>query len=950
MWQRGQKLPIFLSLAAAGVLAGWWLFAVTVYFPPQPVIAVVLGAGAILLLTFGELSLTPRASVTDADQEARTGNLAAPPSGLMLAGTLFTISTIILPWPYRVIPLLLAVGSFVVWFWGHKARWLWAAGRACLVAGVLLSVQAAWLFVYFFQTMRWRDLPESWVRAVVVALRVVGIDAGRTGSAIALIGSDRSIVVPATWELVLDPATVLAWLGGLVVLGWRLLSHPEGPTAEGNQTADRTVSIGWSRFRTAALLWTTAAVVFVPFRVALLLGWHLHRMALTPAQIPLAAGDVFVSPTVAMIFALTLVIIGLAAVVWLPQWVRDTQVELSSSTEGTKGPQADKEGSSPEHLAVFASALEEPWRWQWHTQGGAVAAAILGAAACVIAVLWDPPGRPTAGRVVMVERHSTWEPSDRPYDMEHFGHDPSYSYTLVYHYCEQYFVMSRLGQEEEITRSRLKDCDVLIVKIPTERWQRSEIAAVVDFVREGGGLLLVGDHTNVFNSSTYLNDICRQFGFAYAADLLFWMPDAYRQPWRPGFAAHPAVTRVSPMYFAVGCSIDPGRAIGRAVIWSSGLWSLPCDFHTPNYHPVPQWRSDMRYGAFIQCWAMRYGRGRVMAFTDSTIFSNFCIFQPGKAELFREMIWWLARRGVYDRPFARWLLPMAGVALGAVLLAGAAVGTAVFRLSYVVLFGAIILGISLGLFVVDRLHEVGNPPPVCREPKPWVVIDRTSSQVPLALGAFNEDPTGNGFGLLEQWVNRLGYFTARRQGGAALGEAGLLVICPTKSPPAEFLDGLVKYVHNGGRLLVLDSPASEGTTANSLLWMFGLEMLHVTARGGKIRFADAGPQLDVDAACEVRGGEPLAWIDDLPVAARARVGQGVVVAIGFATLWNDRNMGEHWMIAPEPTLFRRADLPPELRDRFDALFAVLRFWLEDVPLHRPAPPTEVKPQSSSPPN
>ena len=68
------------------------------------------------------------------------------------------------------------------------------------------------------------------------------------------------------------------------------------------------------------------------------------------------------------------------------------------------------------------------------------------------------------------------------------------------------------------------------------------------------------------------------------------------------------------------------------------------------------------------------------------------------------------------------------------------------------------------------------------------------------------------------------------------------------------------------------------------------------------------------AACEIVGGEPLAWLHDVPVAARVRWGKGTVTAIGFGGLFNDANMGFHWLPDPEPAV----------RDRYEVLYGLLR--------------------------
>ena len=61
----------------------------------------------------------------------------------------------------------------------------------------------------------------------------------------------------------------------------------------------------------------------------------------------------------------------------------------------------------------------------------------------------------------------------------------------------------------------------------------------------------------------------------------------------------------------------------------------------------------MRYGAFNQLWATRHGSGRVLAWTDSTIFSNFSAFEPGKTELMLGMLEWLNRRSLLDNVWVR---------------------------------------------------------------------------------------------------------------------------------------------------------------------------------------------------------------------------------------------------------------------------------------------------------
>jgi len=539
---------------------------------------------------------------------------------------------------------------------------------------------------------------------------------------------------------------------------------------------------------------------------------------------------------------------------------------------------------------------------------------------------WDPVGQPQAGRIMIVERHSTWEPTTTPYGTQVYGEAGSYNYAAAYDYCGQYFQMSRLLEAEAIDDRTLARCDVLVIKTPTSRYAEDEIAAVVRFVERGGALLMIGDHTNVFNMNTSLNDVARHFGFTFRNDLLFRVGTPYEQKYRPPVMASPVVQHVPPMNFAVSCSIDPGRSRGRMVIRSAGLFSLPPAYHEMNYHPQAEYRPHMHFGSWCQLWATRYGRGRVLAFADSTLFSNFCVFQPGKAELLRGMLAWLNHRSVWDRHAARLTMVLSLGLLSALLLAAGVWHGRRQGLDWTLLVAAGYAGWAVAAVAMIADHRRVLPVPPVRDALPHVVLDRIVSQVPLFTGAFADDKDGLGYGLFEQWIPRIGNRISRETGPQAFAGVAIVIVCPTRSVTPEYQQRLVEFVAAGGSLLVLDSPDVVGSTANSILWPFGLAS---TATGAEL---NAGPLVWAEtlqipttpllASSRIDGGEPIAAIGETPVAAQVQHGRGLVTAIGFGSLFNDAAMGTHWLPEPEPdTLLRyevlygllRAALPHKLR-------------------------------------
>ena len=115
-----------------------------------------------------------------------------------------------------------------------------------------------------------------------------------------------------------------------------------------------------------------------------------------------------------------------------------------------------------------------------------------------------------------------------------------------------------------------------------------------------------------------------------------------------------------------------------------------------------------------------------------------------------------------------------------------------------------------------------------------MVIDRTTSQAPLAKGADNDDRSGRGFGLLEQAIPRLGYTTVRAEGDAVFQGDAVVMICPSRPASEAFRKRLVEYVDGGGRLLVIDAGLSDvPSTSNQILRPFGLSLDYSAAVAGR---------------------------------------------------------------------------------------------------------------------
>lgn len=860
------------------LLAASWLFGLSYYYPAD-------GVAWLVTLLVGTFLL----------RDALARMPTRPQIGIALLLTAFPAW--FFPWPYRAAPLWMLVGmavQLVPWPRQSAARYGWGA----VTAGGLLLVQSAAMWAYAATTAWSHDLPGplAWVLSGVA--RLVGVESTVDGPYLVLSSLGQVHRLAATWDLFLDPGSVGFLTAGLVILALMIGSRmPRGSRL-----------ITWLQ-RAAVLLLVTA--LWLPLRAGLLVAVYLHRDLCAGSTSPLHIMNHFFSPWVHLGL-----LGGLAVLAW--RFVR-----LPAAPEPAPAPVADADSAAP----VAAGRGYRPFL----AGAGLV---LLGTAMAALGLFWEPPGLPNGGRVTIVERHATgYAPSDGHYDQATYGEAGSYNYALMYAYCGQYFEMSRILEDQPIDDDALAHCDVLIIRTPSVRYTSDEVGAVVRFVERGGGVLMIGDHTNLDRSSTHLNDIARHFGFTYRHDLLFGMTSAYDDRYVAPVVPHPMLRQVPVLDFVVSCSIDPGTSSGEAAIRGTGVWSLPPDYNIANYFPRPYHQPEMRAGAFVQLWAAYWRLGRVAAFTDSTCFVNFCFFQPGKSELLLGMLNWLNHRSLPGDPRNLLLiLCVIVVSFGLFLARGRSDG-------WLVLLSAALCGFALaGAAAAAMPRGFTLAPPERKRPLPQVTIDRTLSEVELSNSSV-APPGYMGYSLLEQWIPRLGCYTVRRQWPDLFDGQTLVIINPTRPVSDEYRQRLVQYVEGGGRVLLLDWAGNTRSTANSLLHAFNMSMDHERAWKGHLTSpTDTTPVAALEQACQISGGQPLARVSGKPVVvARARQGKGSLLAVGFAGLFNDQNMGQDWANDPDAATLQR----------YRVLFALLEETFSGGDLHLEPPSALPAPTNKS---
>ena len=308
------------------------------------------------------------------------------------------------------------------------------------------------------------------------------------------------------------------------------------------------------------------------------------------------------------------------------------------------------------------------------------------------------------------------------------------------------------------------------------------------------------------------------------------------------------------------------------------------------------------------------------AFTDSTVFSNFCTFEPGKSELMMGMLEWLNHRDG-PQPAALVVRRLRGPVGAGLWVAREWQG------AWILLVAAGLLGWTSAAL---GSRECTGKPSIAQVKPPRPLRHRGDGLHRLRRPAVRRRlhrRKGRRFGIFRRWILRLGYFTSPRL--AAVVPTGvpdnfsgnlLVLVYPNRPLPAGFGELMEEYVRNGGKVLVVDSPENTESTANELLEPFGLSLDASSPRSGACD------------ACKVAGspghagggrrrGRAVRVAGRKTGGASVAYGRGSVTVVGFGSRFSDPNMGVTGDVVPKA----------DMRAVYEVQFYVLRTIMERTP-------------------
>jgi len=436
------------------------------------------------------------------------------------------------------------------------------------------------------------------------------------------------------------------------------------------------------------------------------------------------------------------------------------------------------------------------------------------------ALVFQDPGSNKNGRVLIDEYHSDWEDSTRPLDKEWYGVLSTYNYYSWAEWLNYYYNINR-NLNDTLTIKLLDNYDILILKCPTNPYSDEEIDSIIQFVEQGGGLFLIGDHTNVFGMNTYLNTVANKFGIGFKTDASYELGTGALSSYSPGdIFRHPIVNNLKQFDFMTSCTLD-APFFSENVILGNRLINEPGTYSTENFFSESISTTESEFGYFLQSVAVKHGRGRVVAFTDSTVFSSFSVFTDGYQTYSLGVFNYLNRENVYS--FINTLLLGIGI-VSFILLIYLIRKEHKLKIASLFLFIGL-LSFSMGAPIFSYINTVNYPLPSAHTDFSQVCFVQEHSNIKISLEpSIIIEKEENEFGTFFVWTQRIGCIpSVETMLDDAVQKADVIVfINPINTFSDKDIDLISRFIENGGKMLVMDSITNSMSSSNELISNFGM--------------------------------------------------------------------------------------------------------------------------------
>jgi hypothetical protein len=305
-------------------------------------------------------------------------------------------------------------------------------------------------------------------------------------------------------------------------------------------------------------------------------------------------------------------------------------------------------------------------------------------------------------QIIFDEAHGEWETTKTPYGPDDFGRNVTYTYSVLYEYANKIFTGVSRYEGGELPKDA--GGSLFILKMPIEPLTDEFVENISLWVESGGHLLVVADHTNLFDTTTNLTPVLKRLGgIELASNANF------------NKVGSPTIASQSKFDFVLGKIM--GVMSPFPYMTGTGFKYIPPTALTigeygPSFVEDAVYFRANRFGYFNPGLNFAYGnhpsavllgqkKGLVTVIGDSTPWSNFAIFHGEYFDLFRSIV----AINAYATIYQFFSIAVIGLALSLILVS---ISSSIIPQLLGVIFCAIYIGVSAIIGIAGLSYPVSD--------------------------------------------------------------------------------------------------------------------------------------------------------------------------------------------------------------------------------------------------
>lgn len=508
-----------------------------------------------------------------------------------------------------------------------------------------------------------------------------------------------------------------------------------------------------------------------------------------------------------------------------------------------------------------------------------------------------------------------------------YGHLSIGMYGMLPSYIES--LGARCVISADLSENDLQGADALILIFPNEPWAAGQLDRIWNFVRRGGSLMVLGEHTiRESDGGNRFNEVLQPTSMKVRFDSATFAVGGWLHSYEA--LAHPVTSGISDEHnhfgVVIGASVE-ARWPARPILIGRWGWADPGDEGSSRaMMGNDRYDAGEKLGDLILASEQRLGAGKIITFGDTSSMSNGITI--GDWVFTSRLLGYLADKSI-GSPQTLWrgVIGLLMAMILAILLMTALLGDREANPSVIILLILVPALLSASLSVCSwASHRAGRilPDGRGRSPNNLAYIDSSHLEVYSSEG-WRED----GIMGLSMTLMRSGYLTLMlpEVTPEQLERAGLLVsVAPMRSFTCPEISAIRTFIEQGGIFILTAGYGESAVNLKPLLSEFGFRIgegaspsdrqdrepspmgffkapyLQNGEKRAYVRFYAAWP-----VACDDPKAQVIAYgHNDLPMIITRPVGRGKMVLIGDTCFAMNKNL-EHENGAPFDGMYENAD-------------------------------------------